>query len=70
MDAVDAFSNTWKHASCDGLYTELVQTQSISALVALDHAELVELLLASGRPSANVPLFSAHGLVEAVRRAV
>lgn len=52
------------------LYAELVQTEAVSAPVPLNHAELVELLLARGGTASYVPLLSAHDLVETIGRAV
>lgn len=48
------------------LYTEFVDTQPICTPVTLHHTKLVELLFSSRCSAADVPLLSAHDLVEAV----
>lgn len=57
---------SYEHCRPTVLYTEFVQTQSVCASVPLHHTKLVEFLLASCRLTTDIPLLSAHDLVEAI----
>jgi len=53
------------------LQAHAIEAQAVQAPRPLDHAQLVEALLAGGRPPADVPLLArAHGVPEALARAV
>lgn len=52
------------------LYAQFVEAQSIHAPMSLDHAQLIVLLLASGRPTPNIPFFRTFDFMEPLVGAV
>ena len=52
------------------LYAESVEAQPVDTAMALHHAELVELLFARGRATADVPLLSSHDFVKTLCGAI